>query len=135
MSELQYFEDPPSTREYMDLRLESGLSGKTFEAAELGLAGTYLAVTVRDQERLVGMGRVIGDGGCFFQVVDIAVHPDYQRRGIGQGIMSRLVAAIRDRVPASAYVSLIADGDANRLYEKFGFEPTAPRSIGMAIKL
>jgi hypothetical protein len=31
----------------------------------------------------VGMGRLIGDGGCYFHVVDMAVLPHHQRRGIG----------------------------------------------------
>lgn len=31
-----------------------------------------------------------------------------------------------------AYVSLIADGQAHRLYAQFGFTVTAPRSVGMA---
>ena len=81
------------------------------------------------------MGRVIGDGGCFYQVVDIAVHPDYQRQGIGFQVMARLMEQLRSNAPASAYVSLIADGEACRLYEKFGFEFTAPASVGMALRL
>ncbi len=135
MSSLSYLEDVPAPHEYIQLRVASGLSRKTPEAAEAGLRGTRAAVTVRDGDRLIGMGRVIGDGGCFFQVVDIAVHPDFQRRGIGGEIMARLVALLRDIAPPSAYVSLIADGEAHRLYEKFGFEPTAPASIGMALRL
>ncbi|MFN7125708.1 MAG: GNAT family N-acetyltransferase, partial [Allorhizobium sp.] len=35
-------------------------------------------------------------------------------------------------LPKSAYVSLIADVPANRLYSQFGFDETAPRSVGMA---
>ncbi|WP_373454357.1 hypothetical protein [Cereibacter changlensis] len=27
------------------------------------------------------MGRLIGDGGCFFQIVDIAVDPSHQGQG------------------------------------------------------
>jgi hypothetical protein len=30
-------------------------------------------------------------------------------------------------------VGIIADGEANRLYAQFGFAPTAPKSIGMAL--
>jgi hypothetical protein len=37
----------------------------------------------------------------------------------------------RSRRPKGAYVSLIADGDAQFLYEKFGFRPTAPAAVGM----
>ena len=33
---------------------------------------------------------------------------------------------IETELPASAYVSLIADVPANRLYEQFGFKETAP---------
>ncbi len=119
----------------MDLRVSAGLSANSRDAATKGLAGTYFSVSVRDTEKLVGMGRIIGDGGCFFQVVDIAVHPDYQRRGIGFKIMGRLMEQLRDNAPKSAYVSLIADGAASKLYEKFGFEQTAPVSVGMALRL
>jgi GNAT superfamily N-acetyltransferase len=33
------------------------------------------------------MGRVIGDGGTTFQIVDIAVDPDYQGQGYGRVIL------------------------------------------------
>lgn len=38
-------------------------------------------------------------------------------------------------VPYGAYVSLIASGDAHRLYGQFGFTPTAPASIGMEMHI
>ena len=46
--------------------------------------------------------------------------------------MARIAAFLEETLPDGAYVSLIADGDAHRLYSQFGFEPTAPHSIGMA---
>lgn len=47
--------------------------------------------------------------------------------------MQRLVDSIDAHAPAGAYVSLIADGEANKLYAQYGFKPTAPRSIRMAL--
>lgn len=135
MNELNYTRTVPDVDEFIELRRIAGLSVNTVEAARKGLAGTCYSVCVRDAEALVGMGRVIGDGGCFYQVVDIAVHPDYQRRGIGFQIMTHLMEQLRGEAPESAYVSLIADGGANNLYEKFGFKSTAPASIGMALRL
>ena len=135
MSELDYTSDVPDVEEFVNLRVAAGLSRNDHEAAEKGLAGTCYSVCVRDGASLVGMGRVIGDGGCFYQVVDIAVHPDYQRRGIGFEIMTRLMEQLHTSAPKTAYVSLLADGGASKLYEKFGFEPTAPASVGMAIRL
>ncbi len=134
-SELQYSVDVPGVDEFVGLRIDAGLSEKSVDAATRGLAGTCFSVCARDADRLVGMGRVIGDGGCFYQVVDIAVHPDYQRHGIGYQIMARLMDQLRAGAPSTAYVSLIADGNAWKLYEKFGFEFTAPVSVGMALRL
>lgn len=42
-----------------------------------------------------------------------------------------LDAWLRDNVPESAYVTLVADGDAKHLYAKFGFVETAPHSVNM----
>lgn len=128
-------ERPPSVEEYVRLRREAGLSGKTPEAARVGLANTWFGVTVRHGGEAVGMGRVIGDGGCFFEVVDIAVQPEHQRRGLGKRIMGALMDHLRAHAPASAHVMLLADGPAHRLYEQFGFRATAPESIGMELRL
>lgn len=135
MTDLVYTTLVPKADEFIALRVAAGLSENELEAATRGLAGTCFSVCVRNKGALVGMGRVIGDGGCFFQIVDIAVHPDYQRRGIGFQIMTRLMQQLRESAPRSAYVSLIADGDASMLYKKFGFEFTAPASVGMALRL
>ncbi|MCV2368435.1 GNAT family N-acetyltransferase [Roseateles oligotrophus] len=126
--------ETPSVQTYQALRLGSGLSGKTDEAAERGLPNTLFAVQIFHGAQPVGMGRVIGDGGCFFQVVDIAVLKQHQGRGLGKLIMTEIRKYIETQVPLSGYVSLIADGRAQELYAQFGFVNTAPRSVGMAYR-
>jgi len=37
-------------------------------------------------------------------------------------------------LPESCYVSLLADGEADKLYTQFGFQDTLPRSKGMYLK-
>ena len=113
----------------------AGLSPFSEAAAEKGLQGTVFSVLVLHAGSAIGMGRLIGDGGCFFQVVDIAVDPAHQGKGLGKAIMTALMDHVTNEFPASAYVSLIADVPANRLYEKFGFRETAPRSLGMAYRV
>lgn len=122
----------PSVETYRNLRLGSGLSGKSTEAAERGLPNTLFAVQVFFGTTPVGMGRVIGDGGCFYQVVDIAVLKPHQGKGLGKAIMAEIVKYLEENVPESGYVSLIADGRAHELYAQYGFVHTAPRSVGMA---
>jgi GNAT superfamily N-acetyltransferase len=122
----------PSVQTYQMLRIGSGLSAKTDEAAARGLPNTLFAVQIFHESQPVGMGRVIGDGGCSFQVVDIAVLTEHQGKGLGKRIMGEILKYIEAHVPESGYVSLIADGQANELYAQFGFVHTAPRSVGMA---
>lgn len=125
----------PGVEDYLRLRKITGLSVFSKAAAETGLAGTCFGVSVLFENRVVGMGRVVGDGGLFFQIVDIAVDPKYQGRGVGFAIMTQLMAFLQEHAPATAQVSLLADVPANRLYEKFGFVETAPLTIGMDKRL
>ena len=122
----------PSIETYRHLRIAAGMSPKALEAATRGLPNTLFAVQVVHAGEAVGMGRVIGDGGCFYQVVDIAVLPTHRGKGLGKAIMREIAAYLDAHVPPSGYVSLIADGEARALYAQYGFRQTAPKSVGMA---
>ena len=138
--DIELVERFPDAETYCALRTAAGMSPKTLDAACRGLPNTLYGVHLRrgalrqdqgDGAEIVGMGRIIGDNGCFFVVVDIAVLPEYQGRGLGKRIMAALDAWLSANVPASAYVSLAADGDAKYLYEKFGFVETTPVTVNM----
>ena len=127
--------DTPTLIDYCRLRVLAGLSTKSADAAARGLPNTLFAASVFHEGTLVGMGRVTGDGGLFFELNDIAVDPAHQQRGLGKAIVGTLVDHLRRTAPATAHITLIADGEAHRLYAQFGFKPVAPESIGMAIHL
>jgi ribosomal protein S18 acetylase RimI-like enzyme len=124
---------PPSVTAAVALRERSGLSPKTAAQTAAALTGSWTAVHVVHgaSGEVVGMGRVIGDGGWYFHVADMAVLPEHQRRGIGDAILTELVARIRAAAPPDPYVTLLADPPGRRLYARHGFVPTAPHSIGM----
>ena len=130
----------PSVETYMSLRASTGLTPKTLQAATVGLANTLFAVQIAQSSSLdtiIGMGRMIGDGGCFFQIVDIAVLPAYQGKGLGKMIMKELKDWMDTNVPKSGTVLLFADGRAHELYKQFGFVETSgltPSSVGMACR-
>ncbi|MGW1870818.1 GNAT family N-acetyltransferase [Streptomyces mauvecolor] len=125
-------EGVPSPETFRHLRTVAGLSDRSPEAVALALPNTWYGVILYANGEPAGMGRIIGDGGTAFQVTDICVHPAHQGRGLGKRIMAALTAELERRAPATAYVSLIADGEARRLYGQFGFAETAPESVGMA---
>ncbi|MEG2940050.1 MAG: GNAT family N-acetyltransferase [Thermomonas sp.] len=112
------------------MRVLTGLSAKSAEAAERGLANTTYGVSLLRGDAVVGMGRIVGDGGCFHFVVDIAVDPELQGRGLGKRIMDALDAWLRANAAPTAHVSLFADGDAKHLYARYGFAQSE-KSVGM----
>lgn len=130
----------PSVDNYISLRASTGLTPKTKHAAAVGLANTLFAVQIAQSSSpntIVGMGRMIGDGGCFFQIVDIAVLPAHQGKGLAKMIMKELKDWMKANVPESGTVLLFADGRANELYKQFGFVETSgltPSSVGMAYR-
>lgn len=123
----------PPIEEYRNLRAVAGLSPRTVQQAERALRGSWYSVIAKPKRSgaVVGMGRIVGDGGWYFHIVDMAVHPDHQRKGLGDAIMARLMGRILDEAPQGPYVNLVADEAGRLLYKKWGFVETAPRSVGM----
>jgi ribosomal protein S18 acetylase RimI-like enzyme len=92
----------------------------------------FFAVTVYDGKKVIGMGRVIGDGSCNYEVVDVAVEPEYQGKELGRSVMEAIMTYLDKEDPEGSYISLIADVPA--LYDKFGFKLYSPDSEGMYIR-
>lgn len=114
----------PPAEDYIHIRVTAGLSGRTIEAATIGLKNSLYAVHIKHGNEIIGIGRVIGDGGCFFEIVDVAVLPSHQGKGVGKMIMNSLMEWIKVNAPKSSYVSLIADQPS--FYPQFGFKSCAP---------
>jgi GNAT superfamily N-acetyltransferase len=126
-----FIEAPPSVPDYMKLRRETGLEPRSEAAAAKGLPNSLFALTIYDHDEAIGMGRILGDGGTFFYVADIAVLPAYQKQGLGTEIMQRLMAWLDQNAPKGSYTCLFADEGATSLYEKFGFKSTDGLWYGM----
>ena len=88
--QIQLVERFPDAGDYCRLRSAAGMSPKTLEAARKGLPNTLYGVSLQREGEVIGMGRIIGDGGCFYTVVDVAVAPPYQGQGLGKRIMKAL---------------------------------------------
>ena len=119
---------------YQDLRNRCGLSDKTEQACKVGLQNSLHSVMLEHNGSIIGMGRLIGDGGCYCQVVDLCVLPEYQGKGYGKKIMEHIMKYIDKHLPSSCHVSLLTDRDTPILYKKFGFQDTLPITKGMYIQ-
>lgn len=124
----------PTVETYLALRKAGGMGSYSEESARAGLPNSLFSVVMEIDGKAVGMGRLVGDGGLFVQVTDIVVVPEHQGQSLAKRIMSELMNWITENLPAGAYVNLLADVPANKLYEKYGFKETAPKTIGMAMR-
>lgn len=131
IDDYELLEGSPRVEEYLRLRAESGLSPKRADQAIPAIANAWYAVHVRHRAsgEAVAMGRIVGDGGWYFQIADMATLPDHQRQGLGRLVLTTLVARIHEHAPADPYITLLADPPGVPLYTSLGFEPTP--SLGM----
>jgi GNAT superfamily N-acetyltransferase len=85
------------------------------------LSGSVHGVVATVDGRVVGMGRLVGDGAHYFYVQDVLVDPAHSDEGIATEIVSRLLARVEEAAPSTAFVGLFASDEARSVYETLGF--------------
>ena len=92
---------------------------------------SLFTVSLYDQEKLIGFGRVVGDGGITYVVSDIMVDREYQRRGYAEQIMKAVDSYFDENAHEDSYICLIANHPADLLYCKHQFEYLPENRCGM----
>ncbi len=121
----------PSAEDYVSLRLRSGMGNKDLKRSEVALKNSLFIVALYDEEKLIGFGRVVGDGGITYVVSDIMVDKDYQRRGLAEQIMKAIDGYFEENTYEDSYICLIANHPADILYNKHKFEYLPENKNGM----
>jgi len=73
---------------------------------------------VYHHDRIIGFGRVIGDGRYYAMLADVVVDPDYQGRGLGKYIVTHLNNGLVDY----HFVNLSAAPGADDFYKNMGWK-------------
>lgn len=124
----------PSAIKYVSLRLKTGMGTKDLSKTEIALKHSLFIVSLWEDDKLIGFGRIVGDQGITYVVSDIMVDPDYQRNGLGKVIMREIDSYLNKNTDENAYVCLIANKPADKLYYQFNFDYLDPKSCGMKRK-
>lgn len=120
---------------YNALRAEAGLPAIDAETARQALNGSLFSVAARDDAgALVGMGRVVGDGALYVQLVDVIVSPSHRETDVASGIVAELIGYVDRNVAPEAQVIVLSDVPSMGLYQASGFKLVYPDLYGMARK-
>lgn len=121
--------------EYLEIRACVGWISLQKEQAEIALKNSLLTVGAYDEGRLVGMGRLVGDGAVICYVQDLIVIPEYQQLGVGSQILDTLIGYVEElRMEGTQMMlCLMCAKGRESFYEKHGFiaRPTDALGPGM----
>lgn len=86
---------------------------------ERGYKNSLLVLAAYENEELLGIVRVVGDGATIILVQDILVYPQKQRQGIG----TSLLKAVLERYADVRQIQLVTDNTPKTVafYQSLGF--------------
>ncbi|BCN30878.1 GNAT family N-acetyltransferase [Anaeromicropila herbilytica] len=131
---IQIVYEIPTAQDYVSLRLRSGMGNKDLKRSQIALENSLYTVSLYDKEKLIGFGRIVGDGGITYVVSDIMVDSEYQRKGYAEQIMKSIDGYFEENTYDDSYVCLIANQPADLLYHKHQFEYLPENKCGMLRK-
>ena len=111
------------------LYLSVGWKYRNIKDIQTSLERSVLVTSAWDNEMLIGIARATGDGLFNATIWDVAVHPHYQKQGIGALIIKSMLTKLDDHgIPL---ITLYTECAKKHFYSKFGFKPNSDRVIAM----
>jgi ribosomal protein S18 acetylase RimI-like enzyme len=93
------------------------LGDKKPDELQLAFSNSMYKCFVLANGALVGAGRAVADGVDTAYLCDVAVHPDFQGRGLGKAIIVKL----KELSAGHKKIILYANPGTERLYRNLGF--------------
>lgn len=129
-------ENVNSVKEFNYLYDAVGWGSYDKKVSEKALANTMYSVSVYDDDKIIGYGRIIGDG-IFLYIHDVMVTPKYQNKKIGSQIMDKLLEKVNqikvDNPNLRVYLG--ASKGKEKFYERFGFITRENANLGSGMIL
>lgn len=135
MVDCRIIEKLPSAAEYNHLRALVGWGVYQEDVIDRFLPNSLYCVCAFMGAEIVGMARIIGDGGMVYYIQDVIVKPEYQRQSIGSQLMDKIMTYIRTHAHHNTIVGLLSAKGKESFYEKYGFisRPNDKLGCGMNI--
>ena len=120
---MEYKENMLCYEDYYRLRESVDWLNFSEQQAQKALNRSLYTVIAVENNQTIGMGRLIGDG-LYYLIVDIIVHPAYQKNGVGSQIINMIIKYVDDETPVGgrSSIQLIAEKGKETFYRKMGFK-------------
>ncbi len=120
----------PSASEFSCLRAKVGWGDTNLNMAQCSLDNSLFHVTAHVGLKLIGMGRVIGDGVMIFYVQDLVVDPDFQKQGIGDALMLEIEKYLNVAAKKGSTIALLSAQGKERFYSRYGYSERTGNPLG-----
>lgn len=121
MDDVVLSESLPTPEELIALRRQMGWGVVSEEVARRTIAAAIFTVCLRREGRLVGLGRVMGDGVLYFSISDVIIARELQGGGHGATLMKALTDYLERAATPGASITLQPIKGREGFYERFGF--------------
>ena len=121
-----------SVEDYTYLRDSVGFRKLPMRQATIGLQNTAYQVAAKDEDKVIGMARILWDGGYNAFLADVVVHPDYQGKHIGYQMVKNIIDYLRSQMKSDECIlfNLGAAKDKEPFYLNLGFQNRPNEHLG-----
>ncbi len=114
------------------LRASIGFRQILPEQIKNGLDGSALIVSAYDQQQIVGMARLIWDGGYVALIPDVLVLPEYESQEIEYKLITQILDFLRSKLEPGfgIQVDIKAWNCREDFYESLGFQLSTSKRRG-----
>lgn len=132
---IEYIANKITLDEYLSIRSAVNWKQLSKTQASAALKNSLYLMGAYEDGRLIGMGRVVGDGAVICYVQDLIVLPNYQGRGVGSMVLKALTEYVKSITEPGTEMmfGLMCAKGREQFYEKHGFiaRPTSALGPGM----
>ena len=111
----------PGFDAFTNLRAQAKWQNPDDKTLKASIENSLFWVAVYDTDKLIGTGRIIGDGAMYFYIQDVIVAPSYQKQGIGHLVMTHIENYLNNTCSNGATIALLSAHGKESFYRQYGY--------------